>query len=63
MQVTPHVHIGKKQVKLDTPSHVPGVAEGNGPYRAKEQKRGRSTGIDPKGHEPIDPSMPKLTPA
>lgn len=69
MQVTPHVTVGKKQVKLTTPSHVAGVVEGNAPYRVSEDsaqrgaKPGRSTGINPKGHEPIDPSMPKLTPA
>ncbi len=69
MQITPHVIIGKKQVKLTSPSHVAGVTEGNAPHNRREdrsqrgEKPGRSTGINAKGREPIDPSMPKLTPA
>ncbi len=65
MQVIPHVIVGKEQVKLTTPSHVPGVSEGNA-NRTHEHvatKPNRSTGIDAKRHEPIDPAMPKLTPA
>ncbi len=63
MHATPHVTVGKKQVKLDAPSHVPGVVEGNAPYQVRDQDHGRSTGVNPKHHEPIDPAMPKLTPA
>ncbi len=56
----------------ELPSHTPGINKGNskGNY---EQNAGfnadststaaRSTGIDPKNHEPIDPSMPNLSPA
>ncbi len=63
MQVTPHVTIGKKQVKLTSPSHVTGVEEGNAQERQRENPATRSTGINAKGHAPIDPSMPTLTPA
>jgi hypothetical protein len=65
MQVTPRVTVGKKQVKLTTPSHVPGVTEGNENKAGEDVTRrpGRSTGINAKDHEPIDPAMPRLTPA
>jgi hypothetical protein len=63
MHITPHITIGKKDVKLTSPSHVAGVEEGNSPHRAKKDGVRRSTGIAPKSHAPIDPSMPKLTPA
>jgi hypothetical protein len=63
--------VGRPDVKPDAPSHTPGVHEGNeGPT---ERQRGhnpdgtataeRSTGINPKAHDPIDPRMPNLSPA
>jgi hypothetical protein len=65
------IKVGKPDAKPDTPAHVRGVHEGNeGPY---EKQRGhlpdgrvtseRSTGINPKAHNPIDPRMPNLPPA
>ena len=69
MHAIPHVTLGKRHVRLDAPSHIGGVAEGNAPYQVSEvsaqrgQRPGRSTGVNAKQREPIDPSMPKLTPA
>ena len=62
---------GKPDVRPDTPSHMRGTKQGNeGPY---EKQRGhlpdgrstaeRSTGVNPELHNPIDPSMPNLSPA
>lgn len=59
------------QVKPDDPSHVKGIKQGNS--RGNYEKMGghnsdgtstseRSTGIDPKSKNPIDPSMPNLSP-
>ncbi|MBV8953613.1 MAG: hypothetical protein JO179_05725 [Solirubrobacterales bacterium] len=54
------------------PSHVKGINQGNssGNYDKQAGHRpdgtssaSRSTGINPKAHEPIDPSMPNLSPA
>lgn len=66
--------VGKADVKLSTPSHVRGVQEGNkgrtetarGFKRVRGALRGdarRSTGICPDAREPIDPRMPRLSPA
>jgi hypothetical protein len=62
---------GKRQVKPDAPTHVPGVTQGNAPG-SYEKSAGhlpdgrstarRSTGILPAKHEPIDPRMPNLSP-
>ena len=63
--------MGKKP-KVDDPAHTPGVKQGNakGNYERQggHQPDGRSTaerstGIDIKGREPIDPRMPNLSPA
>ena len=63
---------GKQQVRPDLPSHVKGIQQGNskGSYEKMAghnadgtSTAARSTGINPKGHEPIDPSMPNLSPA
>jgi len=57
---------------IDTPTHVPGIKEGNsrGNYEkmAGHNPDGtsgaaRSTGINASAREPIDPSMPNLSPA
>jgi hypothetical protein len=57
---------------IEMPAHTPGIKQGNskGNY---ERMRGhkpdgtstaeRSTGIDAKAREPIDPRMPNLSPA
>jgi hypothetical protein len=62
--------VGKPDVKPDTPAHTPGVKQGNeGPVEKNpgHTKDGRSTakrstGVNPRHHEPIDPRMPNLSP-
>ena len=64
--------LGPFDVTPDMPSHVPGINEGNakGNYEKMDGHRPdgtstaeRSTGINPEAHQPIDPSMPNLSPA
>ncbi len=67
-----NIMVGKPDVKRSAPSHVKGIKEGNsvGHY---ERQRGnlpdgrttaeRSTGINPRHRNPIDPRMPRLFPA
>jgi hypothetical protein len=61
---------GKADTKPDAPAHTPGVKQGNtGP---NEKNKGhlvdgrstakRSTGVNSRHHEPIDPRMPNLSP-
>jgi hypothetical protein len=53
------------------PAHTPGINKGNakGNYEKQAGHRpdgtstaARSTGVNSKAHEPIDPSMPNLSP-
>jgi hypothetical protein len=63
--------LGRPDVRQDAPAHTPGIREGNEPG-SYEREPGhtaeggstarRSTGIDPKSREPIDPRMPNLPP-
>jgi hypothetical protein len=65
------IRVGKPDVSPDLPAHTPGVMYGNarGNY---EKQRGhepdgrstakRSTGVNADAMEPIDPSMPNLSP-
>jgi hypothetical protein len=72
MAVISGIRVGKPDVEPSLPSHTPGVREGNEPG-SLEREAGispngrataeRSTGINPKHKNPIDPSMPVLTPA
>ena len=66
------IRIGKPQVEVDKPAHTKGVKEGNakGHYEKQVGHRPdgrstsmRSTGINPKAHDPILPNMPNLSPA
>jgi hypothetical protein len=69
------VHVGKAQVALTAPAHVRGVKQGNARGNFNKGKglqptadgaratAFRSTGINPEGHLPIDPKMPRLPPA
>ncbi|HWE08290.1 MAG TPA: hypothetical protein VG325_02980 [Solirubrobacteraceae bacterium] len=68
----PNINLGKADVRSDIPAHVPGIRQGNakGGYDKMEGHKpdgtstaGRSTGINRKFEEPIDPSMPNLSPA
>jgi hypothetical protein len=65
------IKVGKPDTAPDAPTHVEGVKQGNAP--GNYEKNGghlpnghstaeRSTGINPKKHEPIDPRMPNLSP-
>ncbi|MBV8943000.1 MAG: hypothetical protein JO240_14835 [Solirubrobacterales bacterium] len=67
-----NINVGTPDVAPDLPAHTPGIQQGNarGSY---EKMKGhnpdgsstaeRSTGINPKKEQPIDPSMPNLSPA
>jgi hypothetical protein len=64
--------MAKQDVDTAKPTHVPGTKMGNskGNYERQEghepdgrSTARRSTGINPKGEEPIDPRMPNLSPA
>lgn len=64
--------VGKKQSKMDQPTHVSGVKQGNSKGNYEKQaghnadgtRTARaSTGVNPKTHDPIDPAMPNLSPA
>ena len=66
------VRAGDADVAPDAPSHVPGIKQGNAPGNYLKQaghlpdgrsNARRSTGVNPKAEEPIDPSMPNLSPA
>ncbi|HET7327818.1 MAG TPA: hypothetical protein VFJ14_11110 [Nocardioidaceae bacterium] len=64
------IRVGKPDTKPDSPTHVNGIHEGNkGPYDKQKghHKDGtadarRSTGINPKAHDPILEIMPNLPP-
>ena len=65
------IKLGKPQVTPDLLAHTPGINQGNakGNYEkmAGHNPDGtstatRSTGVNPKSHDPIDPSMPNLSP-
>lgn len=67
----PHIKRGKPRVSPDLPAHTPGINQGNakGNYAKMaghnpdgSSTAARSTGINPKAREPIDPSMPNLSP-
>ena len=67
----PNINLGPKEVTPDMPAHTPGVKQGNskGNYEKAPghnpdgtSTAERSTGVNPKTHNPIDPSMPNLSP-
>jgi hypothetical protein len=64
--------LGEAHTKHDAPAHTPGIKQGNAKGNYEKQRghlpdgrstAARSTGINPKTSEPIDPSMPNLSPA
>lgn len=66
-----NLKVGEPDVSPDRPSHTRGVPEGNAPGNYLKQPghlpdgrstAERSTGIDPESRNPIDPSMPNLSP-
>ena len=63
---------GTSDVRPDAPAHVKGIKQGNskGNYESQaghlpngKSTAERSTGVNAKGREPIDPRMPNLSPA
>ena len=74
METIDNLVVGKPDVEPSAPSHSIGVREGNsrkslmrepGIKHAGVMARAtvrRSTGVNPEGHQPIDPRMPVLTP-
>ena len=75
-----NLKVGKPDTTPSSPSHVPGIQQGNqtgstrkmpglqltGGTGRRVRGRGnplRSTGINPSKRDPIDPSMPNLSPA
>jgi hypothetical protein len=70
-----NIEVGRPDTSPGKPSHTRGVRMGNAPETAGRepglsQRDGtllvggrRSTGINPKHREPIDPRSPRLTPA
>lgn len=65
------IRVGKPDVKPDTPYHTKGVHQGNAKSAYKKQAghysdgtadARRSTGVNPKKHNPILPIMPNLPP-
>ena len=66
-----NLRIGKPMVEPDRPTHVAGVHEGNAVGNYQKMKghlpdgrstAARSTGINPDAHDPINPTMPNLSP-
>jgi hypothetical protein len=66
------IRTGKPDVDPAKLGHTPGIKEGNATGNYERQTghlpdgrstAQRSTGINPKSSEPIDPSMPNLSPA
>jgi hypothetical protein len=67
-----YMKVGTPDVSPDAPAHTPGIKAGNdlGAYdkSAGHKPDGRSTavrstGVNAEACEPIDPSMPNLSPA
>jgi hypothetical protein len=75
-RVVDNLRVGKPDTDPAAPAHQPGIHQGNkkgnlkrnaglqptGPLTASGSAR-RSTGINAKHREPIDPRMPRLSPA
>ena len=62
---------GSPDTEPDKPAHVKGINQGNAKGNYEKQQghnpdgtstAERSTGVNPKAHNPIDPSMPNLSP-
>jgi hypothetical protein len=67
-----NLKLGRPDVSPDAPAHTTGVKQGNARGNYEKQPghlpdgrstAERSTGINPKSREPIDPRMPNLSPA
>ena len=72
--VIANIRVGTPDVKPTAPAHVRGVYQGNRHHLMQRPKgirevdghavgtARRSTGINPKDHDVIDPRMPRLSP-
>jgi hypothetical protein len=65
------IRTGDPDIDTKNLGHTPGIHQGNKPgnYDAQDghlpdgrSTAARSTGVNPEGMEPIDPSMPNLSP-
>lgn len=65
------IKLGRPDVSPSAPTHVKGIRQGNSPGSYESQPghlpdgtstARRSTGIRPSARDPIDPSMPNLSP-
>jgi hypothetical protein len=65
------IKLGSKDVKTDAPAHTPGIKQGNSKGNYERQAghlpdgrstAERSTGINARKRDPIDPRMPNLSP-
>lgn len=63
--------MGRPDTRLDAPSHVTGVHQGNAPGNYRKMSghlpdgrstASRSTGINPGAHDAILPEMPNISP-
>jgi hypothetical protein len=73
MERISNINVGPPDIEPSTASHTRGVHEGNWPRQRRREfvmhgsvatsTARRSTGINPEAREPIDPSMPNLSPA
>jgi len=72
MPIKDNLNVGHPQVSPSKPAHTAGVREGNSPGRYEKEpghlpdgtsNARRSTGINARQRDPIDPRMPKLSPA
>jgi hypothetical protein len=70
MTMTP-IKLGKRQTVTGKPTHTPGTKQGNSTGNYEKQPghlpdgrstARRSTGINAKKREPVDPRMPNLSP-
>ncbi|WP_228645041.1 hypothetical protein [Microtetraspora sp. AC03309] len=66
------IRTGRPMIRPDATAHLKGVREGNTKGHYAHQKghlpdgrstAARSTGINPRAHDAIDPRMPNLSPA
>ena len=64
------IRVGKPKVSPDAAAHTPGISSGNeGAYEKQaghepdgRSTAARSTSINPRARDPIDPRMPNLSP-
>ncbi len=65
------IRVGRRSSPTDKPTHTPGIKQGNSTGNYDRQPghlpdgratAERSTGVNPKARNPIDPQMPNLSP-